>query len=150
MSTNNFAFHNILIAVEDAEAEMIEEFPIPQLKEELQGKFKEGYESDEYMNDGLSRSYGGKEIFRIPVTTNQGETYRMIIVYYRGGYYGGANIDYYVSQDGYYAEPKGTKTLDKEIASQSKKIEKILRKYGTELTKVANFSNGEAVYKVKQ
>ena len=147
MSTNNFAFENILIAIDDSEADLFEELTLPSIQEDLQNVFKDGYEISEYIND---RSYGGRYVFAVPVYTKGSELYKKIKVYYRGGYYSGANIDYIVGECELYDEVETLETLDAKVERYCKSIEKILRTYGTELLKVAQFSNGEAVYKVKK
>lgn len=146
MSTPNFAFENILITRDHEDVESFEMFDQPELQNELAEAFPQGEVSHDFYHDGLSRSYGGKEIFKIYFHTKDEELYKKITVLYRGGYYSGMNIDYIVSD----SEFDPVASLDKKIASSCKKIEKILRKYGTELTHVGTFSNGEAVYELKK
>lgn len=144
MSTNNFAFENILVALDDEQAEDFDFFIKENIQVDLEEKFPEGYRSDNYLHDGLSQSYGGKEMFVIEFRDRTGELYKTLQVIYRGGYYGGMNLDYLITDEG--NECVGTKGLDNKIESATKKIEKILRSHGQELIKVAQFSNGEAMY----
>jgi len=153
MSTCNFYYENILIAIEDDGVEDFMDYQKADLQNELQDAMPSGSIVDEYEKDAL-RSYGGCVIFRVKVYSGAGYEYRIVEVVYRGGYYAGMNIDYKVVEgdDLWRIEDEkiGTKGLDKKVASICKKIERICKTYGTELKVVARFSNGETMYeKVK-
>lgn len=148
MSTPNYCFENILVALEDEETDLWDILFLPSLQGELQKAFKDGYISDKYLND--YRSYGGHEVFVIPVLADGGQTYRRITVIVRSGYYAGANLDFLVSDCELDEAPKNASKLDALIGKFTARLKKILRRYGTELSCVGIFSNGEAVYKVKK
>ena len=76
-----------------------------------------------------------------------GEHYATIFVTYKSGYYYGACLDYSIEYVD-YEKPPTIHSIDKKIRSKCNAIEKVLRTLGTEVKKVAQFSNGEAVYKV--
>ena len=136
------------MAFDDDEAEFFYEDTVPSIQADLAKAFKGGSKSDAFLNDyPISRSYGGKEIFVIPFETSAGYDYKTIKVIVRSGYYSGGNVDYVVEENEYDEElPKGTKTLDARVEFAVRRVEKILRNYGQELIKVAQFSKGEAVY----
>lgn len=142
MSTNNFSFKNILVAIDDDQAEIFDDYIVPEIQEELELRFPKGNRAD-----GYPRNENGKKIFDIPVYLPNGELYKEITVLWRSGYYSGANIDYIIEDSSYRSyEPTSTKTVDAKVVSTCRAVEKILRRHGTELRKVGQFSNGEAVY----
>lgn len=149
MSTSNFYHQNMLVAIDDDEAQDFIDCFKNDLQHELQDAIPSGEIVDEYEKDAL-RSYDGWVIFRVSVSSGAGYEYAVVEVIYRGGYYGGLNIDYKVSE-GYDLwriedEKIGTKGLGKKVVSICKKIEKICGGYGTKLRRVATFSNGETIY----
>lgn len=168
MSTNNFSFENILVVLPDfsfyhesegCDCEDKDEKGICKMQGEYVGFDQYAY--DEWIEDMQSqlekigfdscdrwdrnRNYEGKIIAEWSVY-DKNENKKSIEVVVRSGYYEGANIDYVIEDDGYYEE---TKANEKKIASKINRLEKILRKNGTEMLKVGQFSNGEAVYKLK-
>ena len=166
MSTNNFKFENILVVLpsfnydykkpckchddEDCEyAELdsdFDHFAYNEYVKNVQSQLEKiGFESC----DGLdfNRNYGGRIIASWSIY-DKNDNRKEIEVVIRSGYYDGANIDYTITEPDYvFAD---TKTIQKKIDSKIQHLEKILRKNGTELLKVAQFSNGEAVYKIKK
>lgn len=164
MSANNFKFENILVVLpsfnfdykkpcnccdsEDCEyAELDSQFDenayhfwIEDMQEQLE---KIGFSSCDRWD--RNRNYEGKIIAEWSVY-DKNDNRKDIEVVVRSGYYEGANIDYVIEDDGYYEE---TKANEKKIASKINRLEKILRKNGTEMLKVGQFSNGEAIYKLK-
>ena len=124
---------------------------IQEVQEQLQ---KIGFDScDRNDND---RNCGGNIIAELCLRNKSETSSRTIEVVIRSGYYDGANIDYKIIEDDDYYDGDYTKGRAREMkALQNKvdkiipKIKKILRKNGTELLKVGQFSNGEAVYKKK-
>lgn len=124
------------------------------IKEVQDQLVKIGFDScDRYDND---RNYGGNIIAELCLRNNSETSTRTIEVVIRSGYYDGANIDYKIIEDDDYLYEDNTKGRAREMkALQNKvdkiipKIKKILRKNGTELLKVGQFSNGEAVYELK-
>lgn len=172
MSTNNFKFENILIVLpdfniyhncEDLECDLeCEEsgncigfddfgydYYITDIQEQLE---KIGFEyCGEYDND---RNYGGKIIAKWGLQDNDGMI-KWLEVVVRSGYYDGANIDYIIDGD-FGIENENNKkqvahyeAMNRKFDRQVVKVEKILRANGTELLKVGQFSNGEALYKKK-
>lgn len=114
---------------------------------------KIGFEScDKWDND---RSYEGKIIAKWGLEDNDGMI-KWLEVVIRSGYYSGANIDYTIDGDFGIENEQNKKqvvryeAMNRKFDRQVVKVEKILRKNGTEMLKVAQFSNGEAVYKIKK
>lgn len=170
MSTNNFKFENILVVVPDFRFDnrcMDEECPhfeeegvhcehvdtyyeydiegYKMWKEDVQEQLEKiGFSSCDRTDS--DRNYSG-DIIACFTFYDKHDYFKEIQVVIRNGYYDGMNIDYIVSDDGCYEE---TKTMKKQVDAKIKKLEKILRKNGTEMLKVGQFSNGEAVYKRKK
>lgn len=146
MGTCNFAFDNVLVAIDtdDWDDYMYDDF-IDNVRTNIELKIKDGYGLDEYDNNSL-HSYGGRFIFGIDVYGALG-CYKTIKVVVRNGYYSGLNLDYIISDLVDYEDER--KTLEHKVEVMSRKIAKVLRCYGTELRHVATFSNGEALYEKK-
>jgi len=177
MSTNNFKYKNVLVVLpdfsfdnrcldEDCEhfeseginCEHVDDYydfdteGYNMYKKEMQEKLSAiklpkcigGGDSDRYDSD---RNYGGTIIYDFSVYNKDGDIYTAVEVVIRNGYYADMNIDYTVNRE--YGDDNSK--LDKSIKVLCNKIEKVLKKYGgKEYLKVAQFSNGEAVYqKVK-
>lgn len=169
MSTNNFKFENILVVVPDFKFDnrcMDEECPhfeeegmhcehvdtyyeydtegykmwLEEVQEQLA---KIGFESDDRQDS--DRNYGGSIVATWSIVDNDDNCVSIEIVI-RNGYYDGTNIDYRVTE----TEMDISKTIQKMLDKKIKQVEKILRKNGTEMLKVGQFSNGEAVYKLKK
>lgn len=170
MSTNNYKFENILIVIPDfkfdnrclnEECEHFEEEGIHcehvsdyydfdtegfnMYIKDIQSQLKKigfddcgGYEKDS--------SYLGKIIASIELLDKNDDVYKSMNVVVRSGYYSGENIDYTIEDN---SNDKPIAKLDKKFDTIINKVKKILRASGTELLKVAQFSNGEAVYKKK-
>lgn len=139
MSTNNFSYENICVVVHDEEeSDSFFETDFIVWKSELE-RIVKGFipeEKDNWLNnDKLKLGY-------IPFYKSNGEHYATIWVTYKSGYYVGACLDYIIERDF-----EGLKTFENKIESKCKAIEKVLRTFGQEVIKVAQFSNGEAVYK---
>jgi len=177
MSTNNFKFENILAVIPDfsfdnrcldEECSHFEEdldggepkcehcdnyyeYDTEGYKmyvEELQGQLSEiGFEDSSGTDD--DSSYSGDYVSSF-VFGDDYNSYKTINVILRSGYYEGINLDYEIDDyyDGCFTKSKIAK-MDKQIASKIVKLEKIIRKNCTELLKVGQFSNGEALYKLK-
>lgn len=169
MSTNNFKYENVLVVCPDfsfhhdsmlcdcedkneggvcsreGEAEGFDEFYYNEYVTDVQVKLEKiGFEScDKYDSD---RNYSGKIIAKYGLEDRTGMI-KWLEVVIRSGYYDGLNIDYII--DGEFNE-KHAKSLDTKFEAMIRKTEKILRSCGTEMLKVAQFSNGEAVYQVKK
>jgi len=73
----------------------------------------------------------------------------------KSGYYSGANIDYTIDGDFGIENEQNKKqiahyeAMHRKLDRMVEKTKKILRKNGTEMLKVGQFSNGEAVYELK-
>lgn len=162
MSTNNFKFENILIAIpdfnivtEDEEYIGYNESAHHDYITDVQSQLEKiGFEScDKWDND---RSYNGNIIASWGLQDNKDLMIKYLEVVVRGGYYGGANIDYIIDGDFGVENEQNKKqiahyeALNRKFDRMVEKTEKILRKNGTELLKVAQFSNGEAAYEVKK
>lgn len=145
MATNNFYFENILVAIEQDEAEDFVNIFKSDMQAELKDNIKDGIIVNEYEKNGL-RSYGGRVVFEVPVYYKDYQ-YKKVQVVVRSGYYAGLNIDYKIEY-GYdeYKVEKVPKYIDKQIKVLCNKIAKIVKIYGITLKKVGQFSNGEAVY----
>ena len=112
---------------------------------------KIGFEASDKRESGRDE---GKIIARYGIE----DTDCMIVwveVIIRSGYYDGANIDYTIDGDFGIENEQNKKQVAHYEAMHRKldrlvaKTKKILRANGTELLKVGQFSNGEAVYKKK-
>lgn len=173
MSTNNFSYENVLIAVPEftfggiceeceekgivVDCEHIEPefdtFAYDEYVKEVQEQLKKiGFEAcDKSDND---RNYGGTIIAEWGQEDNCFIKYLQVVI--KNGYYSGANIDW--TSDGDFCpeneqnkkEVAHIKALQNKFDRMVAKTEKILRKNGTELIKVAQFSNGEAIYETKK
>lgn len=170
MSTNNFKYENILVVIPDFvfdnrcmdedcehfESEGVNcehvdtyyeydtegyDMYVEDLQEQLE---KIGFDGCDKWESGRD---GGKIIADWSIEDKEGNL-KVLEVVIRSGYYDGANIDYTIHDN--YGEFKSNKTLDKKFEAKCKAVEKILRKNGKELTKVAQFSNGEAIYQLKK
>ena len=167
MSTNNFKYDNILVVAPDfnlyhqcdeqgdegcekdceSNGEFIEfdnfayDCYVKDVQDDLE---KIGFETcDKYETGGD----GGKIIASLGVEDSTGMI-KYLDVVIRSGYYDGINIDYIINGE-FADDAKYRKSLDKKFDALVIKTEKILRKNGTEMLKVEQFSNGEAVYKKK-
>mgnify|MGYP001564108606 CR=1 FL=1 len=173
MSTNNFSFKNILVVLpdfnlynvcdecykKDIECEHKEEvvdfdnFAYEEYTADLQRQLEKiGFEpSDKWDND---RNYSGKIIARYGMDDTDGMIVWLEVVI-KSGYYSGANIDYIIDGDFGIENEQNKKQVAHHKAMHRKldrivaKTEKILRKNGTEMLKVGQFNNGEAVYELK-
>ena len=148
MSTPNYKYNNILVAIEDnSEDGSDTDFVIENITEELKKKFKNGQIVERWDND---RSYPAKTFFEINFYNSGGEFYKSIEINVRGGYYGGSNFDYEITEiSGDLYNQKELKTVENKIQNAVIKVEKILKNAGTELLCVGIFSNGEAIYERK-
>lgn len=148
MSTNNFNWDNVLVAVEvDENFEM--DWLIESLQEDL-AKIKDSYYRDSYENERR----GGKIIYSVDIARFYKDygtaVYKTIDIVVRSGYYDGINIDYVIVDSNDYYDFKGTKGLDKEVAKVAAKVAAVIKKHGTELLQLGSFSNGEAIYQLKK
>lgn len=171
MSTNNFKYENILIKCPDFNfggiCEECEKRGIEEDCEHIERDFDK-YAYDTYIEDiqdelskigfeACDKYESGREGGKIIAEWGQEDNcfikYLQVII--RSGYYSGANIDYTIDGDfcpdeENTAECRHARMLQKQFDKQVARLEKILRKNGTELLKVAQFSNGEAMYQVKK
>lgn len=172
MSTNNFSYENVLITLpsfnydykkpckccdnEDCEYSELDsefdDFAYREYIKDIQSQLEKiGFIlCDKSDND---RNYCGNIIAEWGQEDNCFIKYLQVVI--RNGYYEGANIDYTI--DGDFCpdeenkkEVRHVQALQKKFDKQVVRLEKILRKNGTELLKVGQFSNGEAVYKLKK
>lgn len=143
MSTCNFAFDNVLVAVDCDNWDQIDyDFFIDNLRDHLDSVI-DGVTKDTYEGQ---RSYPGTIIFSVPVYGKLG-LYREIDVVVRSGYYSGLNLDYIIGDLVDYEDER--KTLETKVGRVCRKLVKEFKKYGTELKVAGRFSNGEAVYEKK-
>jgi hypothetical protein len=151
MSTNNYTYTNVCIVVHDDlpdDYDLIIDEDIADWKVTLGEKIK-GFEpflnKDIYQDDALI--LGEVVIYR-----KNGDVYATIQVTYQSGYYVGAcldwkvvyNEDYYYNIKPYNLKPK---TLEKRLHGITNRITKQLKRFGTQVVKVAQLSNGESFYK---
>lgn len=175
MSTNNFTYRNICVVVHDTTEYYCEPCEIYQQDndtcEECGELMRDNHCNDFYGIDIenwaglLAEKIKGFEVptrrkwtrdealilGSIDIERKNGEDYATIYATYKSGYYCGACLDYIVEyEDDSWGDEVRLKTLDKKIDVKCRQIAKVLRSFGTEVRKVAQFSNGEAVYeKVK-
>lgn len=177
MSTNNFKFENILVVLpdftfrtmcEDCEdqeddgndvvcehsTEEFDESSYREYLEDVKAQLEKiGFERcDKYNGDN---SYGGTIIASWGLEDPQDGMIKYLEVVIRNGYYSGANIDW-TSDGDFGVEDEDNKkqvahydVMNRKFDRQVARVEKILRKNGTELLKVGQFSNGEAIYQKK-
>lgn len=152
MSTCNFAWDNILVAIntDDWDDDNFDDL-VHSLGEEL-GEKLGGIPTNEYEKDG-NRSYPGTVVWYDTIDRADGYEYAKIQVVVRSGYYSGVNIDYTIIEGSeryeIEEEGRGTKTLARKVESIEKKLRKILPTWGTELRQLGVMSNGQAVYEKK-
>jgi len=147
MSTPNFYKKN---ASKYFANEIENDFDFDDLTDNVRSEIKNAEPVDRWEKDGL-RSYEGKIFAEINKTI--GKWIITIELIARGGYYGGANLDWNVeivdNNSGYdfgWNDEKISGTADYYINKQIEKIEKVYSEYTTPLICVGVFSNGEAVY----
>lgn len=160
MSTNNFYYNNVLFTVDDTDDDYGEIYEINKsfLLDDLQNdKYlakRYGYH-DETDNDEL-HSYSSTKIAEYFTDESiKYNNYYTVEVVVRTGYYSGYNYDYNIieySLDGYivsvneYENCKTTTKQSKQIENITKRITRILNNHSTELTKIGQLDNGEAIY----
>lgn len=137
MSTNNFNFKNICVVVKDEEyydgyVEDSAEF----LKEKIKG-LEVQVPAKWLGNDSRVLGY-------VDFERSNGEHYARIYITLNSGYYADACLDYVVERED---DSVLLNTIETKIDSKGRAIAKALRTMGQEVIKVAQFSNGEAVYK---
>lgn len=170
MSTNNFKYDNVLITCpefcfkhdcvlseceetceREGEYEEFDQFAYDEYVSDIQSQLsKIGFESCNKWESGRD---GGKIIASWGQEDDCFVKYLEVVI--RSGYYDGMNIDYTIDGDfcpneESKAECRHVNALQKKFDKQVVRLEKILRKNGQELIKVAQFSNGEAVYQLKK
>jgi hypothetical protein len=169
MSTNNFSYRNICVVLPDFKfdnrcmeenceyfesegnnCEHVDDYyefdteGFKMFKKEVQDKLvKIGFEPCDRSESNSNRNYEGDVIADWTIY-DRNDNRKDIEVVIRNGYYDGMNFDYNVSDDGCYEE---TKAMAKKVASQIKKLEKVLIGCGEHIIRVATMSNGEAIYK---
>jgi hypothetical protein len=174
MSTNNFKFENVLAVVPDFKIDnrcLDEECPhfeeegihcdhvsdyydfdtegfnmfIDEVKADL---VKVGFEESSGCDH--DRNYNANYIAEKTIYNSKDEAYKKILVLWRAGYYDGANIDYETEDIYDQDQAKETEFLKSKVAINERKAKRIILKHCTELLKVGQFSNGEAVYELKK
>lgn len=154
MSTNNFSYDNILIVLPDfciysegGEYLDYDNFSKDCYIKDIQHYIsKIGFSPCDISDN--NRYYPGSIIAEYNIEDSQYNKYKTIQVVIRSGYYSGENIDYIIEEG--YTESKKTKTMDSKTDKKALQLEKILKKYGgEEYLKIAQFSNGEAIYQKK-
>lgn len=140
MSTNNFNFKNICVVVSDDDyydgyVEDSAEF----LKEKIKG-VEVQVPAKWLGNDSRVLGY-------VDFEKSNGEHYARIYVTLNSGYYADACLDYVVERESDYGYIEVSKSIETKIDSKCRAIAKALRTMGQEVIKVAQFSNGEAMYK---
>ena len=168
MSTNNFTYENICVVVHDTTEYYCDICDIYQDNNSTcescgndsmsDNAISDFYDEDiVYFADTLSEKVKGfqsevkrkwtrKEALILGDCTfykPDGEHYATVYVTYKSGYYAGACLDYSIEREDEY---NMLKTYEDKIQAKCKAIAKVLRTMGTEVKKVAQFSNGEAVY----
>lgn len=139
MSTNNFNFKNICVVVEDKN---YYEGYIEDTAEFISEKIK-GFEIPavrKWVDENLVLGY-------VDFHKNNGEHYARVYITFNSGYYADACLDYTIERESDYGYIEVNNSTEKKIDSKCRVIEKVLRGLGQEVIKVAQFSNGEAVYK---
>lgn len=173
MSTNNFAYDNICVVVHndteyycgDCDVYQTNESKCEKCGEEMQDDNVEDFYDADISNWGdileerikgftkggklrdSNRNYPRAVLGSIDVYKASGDLYATIYAVYTSGYYSGACLDYVIEYDEYDEQ---LKSYDARVQKKCDYLAKILRTFGTEVRRVAVFSNGEAVYeKVK-
>lgn len=145
MSTNNFTFTNICVVVHDTDVDDPHLFDddMEYWRSVLADKFP-GIIIPTQDQWTRNESYIIAELqFHKP----NGEYYASLYATYKSGYYAAACLDYVVEYEYTYDDDESKlKSMERKIESASKKMAKVLSKFGQRVIKVAQFSNGEAVY----
>lgn len=168
MSTNNFSYENICIVVHNDTEYYCESCELYQLNDEICKKCNntmldnhiEDFQENDIENwtnilsnkikgfhSEVKRRWTKNEALILGDCTfykGNGEHYATIYITYQSGYYAGACLDYTIERED---ENNLIKTFEDKIFSKEKAIRKVLRTFGVEVVKMAQFSNGEAVYK---
>jgi hypothetical protein len=171
MSTNNFSYENICVVVhspllygcDTCEIEQKDSSVCTGCGGDMYDYTDENIQSDiDYYKNTLEQSINDfsstdkKEWYnnylllgKVILDRLDSSNYTVIYVTYNPGYYNAACLDYTVDRIIYEDDSdKQAKEEGKRILSKCKEIEKVLRTFGTEIKKVGQFSNGEAVYKL--
>lgn len=171
MSTNNFSYENICVVVHhpleyycsNCEIEQIDSSVCDECGEDMIDNTYLNVEVDiDYCKDTLEKSindfystdkkewYGDHLLLgKVILERKDSSNYTVIYVTYNPGYYNDACLDYIVYRKIYeHDSDKQAKKEDKRILLKCKEIEKVLRTFGTEVKKIGQFNNGEAVYKL--
>lgn len=160
MSTNNFYFKNFLYTVDDTDdIDDIEyEFTKDNVLDDL--------EADEYLTSrckGVQSGIDSDELRSYPSShlqeylVDESKKYNnffTIEVVVRSGYYSGYNFDVNIVEYDIWGNLLNVNSKDFEMTTKQEKqlnrildrISRVLKNHTTELRKVAQFSNGEAVY----
>lgn len=159
MATSNFAYKNVLLAQDTTD---FEQWDFDDLKENLINELlAKGFDSESGGNN--NRSYYKSYIARYVITENKKRNLTMT-VRIGDGYYSGVNVDYTLKETEYDSNGYTNAEWDEEYSEnvtlnkrESKKVEVLERKLikialglgFQELLHVGTFSNGEAVYRLK-
>lgn len=138
MGTNNFTFQNICVVVDGDNVHDFDQF-IDNVADYLLDKVV-GFERK------TERAWTKQEaliIGEVDFHKGNGEHYATISITYKSGYYADGCLDY-VTEYTEYSKP--VKRIEKEVIQRENRIKQVLRKFGTEIKKVGQFSNGEALY----
>lgn len=142
MSTNNFSYENICVVVENTGDSMDFDFQLEDWRQQLSNI--KGFEPCQREHWTKDEAY---IIGTISFYKNDGTFYADLCATYKDGYYSDGCLDYVIEYDTYLDDDKHIKSIEKKIQSKCNAIAKVLRTLGIEVVKVAQFSNGEAVYK---
>lgn len=160
MSANNFYFKNFLYAVDDTDD--IDGIEYEYTKEAI----LEDLEADEYLASrckGIQSNEDSDELRSYPSShlqeylvdeSKKYENFFTVEVVVRSGYYSGYNFDVNIVEYDTWGNFINVNHKDYEMTKKQKdqlnkilqNISKVLANHTTELKKVGQFSNGEAVY----
>lgn len=158
MSTSNFSYRNnlFIVPVEDEDLAFEQELLEDSIASALEADFAANsrYSVERVDRSDNDRSYPGhvfaEVVYRRDVHDDTIEMRAPVI--FRGGYYSGANIDYYVEEPEYlgsYETPRQA-YLDQDGFRMIRGIERVLSRLTSPAYRVATFSNGESVYQLKK
>lgn len=158
MGTNNFNYENILGVIElDSEDADYNYMLVDDAETNVYNDIKKTYDEhknitvfsmDEYKNDyPISRSYGGHLFAQIQIRMwNEQDVYIDLVSYH--GYYADANIDYDVRVENYSWDSIDIDDFlnHPSVVKAIREVRNSISTYTVVAKKIAQFSNGNAVY----
>lgn len=149
MSTNNFSYKNVCVVLEDVEGDYNGDFwdyNVMNIQYELEQKIKGFVTFSIHKDRRFTKDKEALIIGEVDFYKSNGEWYGSLYATIKSGYYSDSCLDWDFEYENDDYEQNKNLTIEKKIQSRARQIVKIFKKFGTEVKKVAQFSNGEALY----